>query len=241
MGELDSVRAKTARAITHLDALDLQCRDFRASRPYVLSFETEPQTGDQLVRVTGTPVTPPVMPVIGDILSNFRSALDHLAHQLVMKAGNVPTNRTYFPIFNSSARYEKESPAQTKGMTQPMIDLIRYHQPCFGQNQYANRSLWALQEYGNIAKHRRLLTVVSATGGTLWDPPGASAYVHEGPVEDGTILARFPADHHKGSISSVPTIAFGEGAAKGEDIQRVLGLLKLRIPRIVNEFEAAFF
>jgi hypothetical protein len=241
VNDLDSVRVKIARGRQHLDSFNRECERFRNSNPHDIVFEVEAESGDQLIKASGLPTVPPVMPVISDILSNFRSALDHLAYQLVIRAGKQPTNRTYFPLFNDPARYARDSPAQTAGMSQEMIDIIRRHQPCFGDNPYANQALWALQEYGNIDKHRRLLVTVSATGGMFWQPSGPASYVHEGPVQHGTILARFPAGYHKQQVHPVSTIAFGEGAAIGEDIQAVLSLLGVRVPQIVDEFERTFF
>jgi hypothetical protein len=122
-----------------------------------------------------------------------------------------------------------------------MIDLVKAHQPCFGLNAYRGHCLWALEEYGNIDKHRFLLTVVSSFGGMLWEPEGPAIFVHEGPVEKDTILARFPKGQEKRTVRPVLEVAFGEPPAAGESVYRFLFSMHLTVVGLVSNFEQAFF
>jgi hypothetical protein len=73
--------------------------------------------------------------LIGDVVHNLRSALDHLAWQPVLRAGGEPDWRTQFPIFSTEAAYDPKSLRQTAGMAaadarklpalQPFHDVAR--------------------------------------------------------------------------------------------------------------------
>jgi hypothetical protein len=57
-------------------------------------------------------------PVVGDALHNLRSALDHIAWQLVKANGGTPTGDTYFPILGAPPtpnRYGKSPPPYVSG------------------------------------------------------------------------------------------------------------------------------
>lgn len=241
MGDLDGSWIKIARGRKHLNESSLLIQSFRDSRPYTFRSEFETQTGDQVWKVDNDPLHPPSWPVVGDILYNFRSALDHLAWQLVLKAGGTPGRNTEFPIFNDRDIWTRDSSRDMRGMTDAMKDMLKSEQPCFGPNPHRNMILWSLQEYGNIDKHRLLLIVTCSTAGMFWNPSGPSLFVHEGPVQKNTILARFPASHPKDEVSSVPDVAFGEPPYIGESLQGMLIGIEMNVTRIVERFQSAFF
>jgi hypothetical protein len=243
MQELSSVRVKIARGEMHYRELSADIELFRKRKPYTVISDIDPNTGEQIWKVDGELISVPPLPMLGDALYNFRSALDHLAWQLVLKAGGTPDQRTEFPIFKNPGRWSSESPRDMAGMSQPMKDLIKAHQPCFGTNAHENRTLWALQQYGNTDKHRNLILVNTSLEGIFWHPSGGDdrVVVHYGPVEKDTILARFPSTYMKTHINIMPGIAFGEPPWLNESVQLVLYSIKTWVPRIVDEFESAFF
>jgi hypothetical protein len=93
----------------------------------------------------------------GDIVHNLRSALDHLAHQLVLvgSPGKEPTRRIEFPIAKDFATYEKDKRAKVEGMRQDAIAAIDALKPYKGGND----DLWRIHELDNIDKHRGLFTI----------------------------------------------------------------------------------
>jgi len=91
----------------------------------------------------------------GYIIQNLRTALDHLAFQLVLAAGNRPTKDTCFPIAKSLDVYEKDKIRKTSGMRPEAIQAIDTLKPYAGGNHF----LWGLHSLNNIDKHRVLLTV----------------------------------------------------------------------------------
>jgi hypothetical protein len=242
MGDLDGIRIKIARANEHLSELRRRLDDFGRSKPYSIVVETDPETGDQLFKMDREPERPPDLAVIGDVLYNLRSALDHLAWQLVIKAGGSPNSRTALPIFNDSAKFHgPRAQAKMAGMNNAMRVAIQNHQPCFGRNANRNQALWSLEEYGNIDKHRRPLLVPISTQDTLWSPGGHPVHVHKGPVHKGTVLVRFPPAHHQAQLQAMPSVAFDEPPAAGEDVYHFLCLTEFVVASLVDEFEAAFF
>jgi hypothetical protein len=111
-------------------------------------------------------VDPMVAAIVGDIVHNLRSALDHLAWQLVRLDGGQPDETTAFPIHLSSlnGRGNPRNLTIAPGIRRSDImeavesmqpyDALRYGHPP------ETDALGILQRLNNIDKHRLLLTVV---------------------------------------------------------------------------------
>lgn len=239
--ELNGVRVKIARAHEHLEELKRRLRDWQVSKPYPIVVEIDPQTEDQCWKVGGEPVAPGPLPAIGDALYNLRSALDHLAWQLVLRAGGTPTNRTEFPIFNAPDSWKRDSPRKMAGMNEAMQQKIQGLQPCFSNHIYRSEALWALQQHGNTDKHRTLLVVPVSTENMLWQPGGNPTHMHKGPVQKETILARFAKGDHQSNFFAMPNVAFSEAPMLNEDVDLHLGYIAHTIEWITDDFEAQFF
>ncbi|NQW24077.1 MAG: hypothetical protein HQ475_11585 [SAR202 cluster bacterium] len=241
MNELDGVRVKIARAKKHLVELKGGLDDWRVLEPYPIVVEIEPDSRDQLWKVGSEPISPPAFPVIGDILFNLRSALDHLAWQLVLKANGVPDHRTEFPIFNDPDRWKRESPRKMLGMNQAIQDRIKALQPCFSSHKNRKKAIWGLQEYGNTDKHRTLLVVPVSTQDMLWQPGGRPTYTHEGPVQKETILASFADSEYQSEFRAMASIAFNDPPLAGKDAYLTLHFIEYVVSTLVDDFERAFF
>src|ERR1017187_1456422 len=93
------IRIKIERAKEHIDNLKPEVDAFRFSltQPDVIGSKSNPQTGESTFYVIDLPKAPATLSTLsGDALHNLRSSLDHLAHQVVLAAGNRPTHRTSF-------------------------------------------------------------------------------------------------------------------------------------------------
>lgn len=149
--------------------------------------------------------------VIGEILYNLRSALDHLVWQLVIHNGQTPGRHNEFPITEDEQRWQQEKVRALKGVGQKHQAMIGHLQPFTGgMNLPFNVSmLRAIHELSNVEKHRHLiLTVMASTGvhGGIFgiDPPelldssqrtpfkGSSVF---GTVEEGKALLEFNNAH----------------------------------------------
>jgi hypothetical protein len=91
----------------------------------------------------------------GDVVHNLRSALDHLANQLVwVGSGEKPGFRVEFPIAKDAITYEKEKARKVDGMCPEVIKVIDALKPYKGGNDM----FWRIHELDNIDKHRTLFT-----------------------------------------------------------------------------------
>jgi hypothetical protein len=97
---------------------------------------------------------------VGDAIHNLRSALDHLAYQLVDigTEGKGPFEDVYFPISRNAAIYEKAKVRKVAGMVKEAIGAIDAVKPYGGGNDL----LWDLHRFDILDKHRLLILVGSA-------------------------------------------------------------------------------
>ncbi len=158
---LEGVEAKVKRAKHHVRELNDVLQAFFAAHPYVIGTKRNPETRQLIYYLVSVREVPTMVDVIaGEVLQNLRSALDHLAYQLVLvgTAQPGPFNHVYFPIFNSAKEYESGKLGQIKGMRQDAIDAIDAIKPYKGGND----TLWQLHRLNVVDKHRLLVTVGSS-------------------------------------------------------------------------------
>jgi hypothetical protein len=154
------ILAKIERAKNHIRDLDRERYAFVNSGPYKIEAETNVnrrETSYYLTKAGKVPLT--FATATGDILHNLRSALDHLAYQLVIIGigGIEPTWKVYFPVADSPAIYETTKMGKIKGMRQEAIDAIDRAKPYKGGDD----TLWCLHRLNIIDKHRLVLLIGS--------------------------------------------------------------------------------
>ena len=116
------------------------------------------------VRVVTDPVpVDPFAVIIGDVLHNMRSTLDHIAYALAATHTRpLPDDiakESEFPIY----RYESNQLARRiRGIHPDAQAILKTLQPYNRGDDFASHPLWALYELSNIDKHRLLL--VGAVG-----------------------------------------------------------------------------
>lgn len=109
---LSGVKAKINRAEKHLADLHAEIAAFHRSVPYEILTEEDAATGDLIKRIKIVrPIPKEWGAIVGDVVHNLRSALDHLAVALVIRNG-VTSDRilkdTYFPIGASKAGFPEQ-------------------------------------------------------------------------------------------------------------------------------------
>ena len=67
--------------------------------------------------------------MLGEVIHNLRSTLDHLASALVSAAGGTPDKYISFPIFDSLKAYTDFSPDRLKGVSSYCLQTIDNMQP----------------------------------------------------------------------------------------------------------------
>jgi len=157
---LEMICAKVLRAREHTVALIEELNIFYATNPYEYQVR---ETGDgrrtyYISRME--PFPDRISVILGDVFQNLRSALDHLAWQIVEAAGNQPTQRTAFPITDREINYsaikdfEKGNGRLVAGWNPKALKILDNIKPFKGGNQM----LWQLHKLNNIDKHRKLFT-----------------------------------------------------------------------------------
>jgi len=201
---LEGVDAKIARAKHHLNDLQNALRVALDPSRIRFAFDSEQENGQHVLRVYGVPeVDPAWRLIIGDCLHNLRSALDHLAWQLVLLDGGEPGDRTQFPIhgspFNKSGepRPPQLEPAVRR---EDILAALKGAQPYSVEKEGrdpADSYLPALQCLNNIDKHRLLLVVACFFHAErMWwssmeGDPQPAIKVHLRPLDDGDAVAWF--------------------------------------------------
>lgn len=154
---LRGVRHKIERAKVHIREVEAQIGAFTRENRRCVRREDDADTGEIVHRVRFTTPIPDELPlVIGDAAHNLRTALDHLAWQLVAANGQTPSRDTSYPIFETAAKYATHSLRKVQGMAAAAKGLIERTQPYHAGNEMLGK----LSELDNYDKHR--LTVVAA-------------------------------------------------------------------------------
>ena len=208
-----SVYAKLDRADAQVEELRGLLMDYM-SQPDVVTgtMAGAPRTG----RVTFLPVTPMVQVVIGDIAHNLRSALEHVAWQLVRANGGRPKRGyegTTFPVLGEEPPTRLEVRAHPgPSVSEDARRIIEAAQP-FKQPEPMMRhhhSLAVLAHVSNTDKHRepalaqRILHSQYSSHGTSGDP----TQPWEAPIK--TVEPQ--PDHVRITLAEVPEV-LGDGWA----------------------------
>lgn len=192
---------KTERAKKHLNDLEIEIGAFVNSNPYEVRGERNPQTGQPFYYVASVARDIPIRVALiaGDVIQNLRSALDHLAWN-IMEVGeaDLAAPLTYserkqisFPITDtdSPTEYEVSRKRKVKGMRNDAVRVIDGFKPYKGGND----TLWILNQLNNIDKHRLLITVGMSLG-RIYAPsviPNRGRAIQIFPTADGGFSSRW--------------------------------------------------
>src|SRR5258708_5776051 len=158
---LAGVRAKIERANQHVRDLKSAIQAFRDSDPYGFRIEDDLKSGDKVHRLHIRQETPNSFALlIGDAVHNLRSALDHLAWQLVIANSQVPKSGpggAQFPIYDPPP-IPKPSQGKKQGISADAQKLIEAAKPYKG----GNVGLWTIHQLDITDKHKVLLVTAFA-------------------------------------------------------------------------------
>jgi len=243
-------RAKLRRAEHHLDELKAAVQAYRGAEPFSVERNQAPATGDILYSVRVSRPIPEDWPLIaGDIIHNARSALDHLAAQLVQAAGGQVTETTAFPFAKSHSTLQQTAATRLAGAAPSARRFAERLRPFPG----GNRLLLLLHHLDIIDKHRLLFIVGAAyqhfeLNVRLLRPAGKATLPlppirirpadRQFPLVDGGVLLKVAAAA-SGSHMAEPRFAFeialGEpGDPSGEPILKLLADIVSHVARIID-------
>jgi len=210
---------KMTRANKHFYELQEVRQAFLRGKPYEVVNEPDLQPHHYTSRLKIVREPPlELSTIIGDIVNNTRSALDHLAWLLVRRAGNDPTEpgfRPQFPIFikdpfdrtlyskTKTWRYALDRwNRDTNGMALSDVAIIKRMQPYKRSETPGDDPLARLVDLSNWDKHRELHFAAQLAGVKYWRIKGTAGNVVVNPlylrplsemVKEGAIMARFEA------------------------------------------------
>lgn len=175
--QLAGIRLKLARAWQQIDALKPDIKAFIDADPYLPRVNFKPQTHELTVSVEVQRAPDPMWGVrIGEIVHNFRSALDHVVWELViLSTRRAPPRgcKNQFPIFETAAGFDGRGVSQfLRHVRADAVDLIRSEQPfATGEGEHkpplAPERALRYRQASDAARHwrdgRDLQLLVSAT------------------------------------------------------------------------------
>ncbi len=206
---LAGVRLKVGRAKAHLAELEENIG--AALKPNAEHFlgEFDPESKRHIYRAQNLPVLDPEWALqAGEVTYQLRSALDHLAWQLVEREGTTPNKKTQFPI-RDSLLGKKQQLLSLKTLLplakdRKVLQALSECQPYYGDgtkeltpSDAHRHPLWILKTLNNIDKHRLLLVVVQTLNieRMYWgDSPGGkppTPYLSAVALKEGTPVAAF--------------------------------------------------
>jgi hypothetical protein len=167
---LHGVWLKVGRAREHLKAFQAEFRDIEVN-PYRLVGQYEGEGSRYVVRFSvldeGRRIPRRFGLMVGDVVHNLRTALDHLAWQLAI-IGSGPGPRTQFPIFEDADEFRKYEKALLHGIAEGDRARIRGLQPyeirvptAIVRDLELNRMLMILGRLDNVDKHSIILPAIT--------------------------------------------------------------------------------
>jgi hypothetical protein len=164
-----SSKLKTERARSHINALAAEVSDFSLSSPchLVIGGNDDPEFKVFELKKT-SPIPENIYLIAGDAVHNLRSALDHLAYDLVRieisKQGNKSQEKllehVQFPIAADSHRVNNAIKTNQIDKAGKMVEnAVRALRPYRG----GNYGLCALHDLDRIDKHRLIIPVIEVT------------------------------------------------------------------------------
>jgi hypothetical protein len=144
--------------------------------------------------------------IYADLLGNLRATLNYLAWQLVLVAGNTPTNQTGFPAAKNSSSFSSLRAQKLRGIKGRWADLVESLQPYHAHNLHDDM-FFILDHNNNIAKHQAMHATILSMKTTPTrslkfimshpEMPGRTFHFEnllDGPVEAGRDFFRITAD-----------------------------------------------
>lgn len=163
---LAGVWEKVRRARKLFTVLESEVRPWVEAQRPTLAHQGDPQTGWHTWRLRGPGPPPPLQwsVILGEIIHDLRSALDHLVWQLVIANGKSPTKKNQFPIFSGPAAAKdwkdrrNRWTAMLSGVDVDAVRLIKSMQPYRTRDRLTWSPLEMLADFSDTDKHQLLVT-----------------------------------------------------------------------------------
>jgi hypothetical protein len=188
---LSGYRAKLSRAHQLCEELDAYISTYLSDKEHrpSLALRLDPTTREFVLFVHHVPPLDEFFErvglLVGDIVHNARSALDHLVHDLAFhnSGGNLrqPT-KTQFPIADTPSEFQAQAKRYLQEVASQHRSIIESFQPYHlmdanvGVGEYFH-PLAMLRDLSNLDKHRLLVPILIPTTGVSLEGPASMSIV----------------------------------------------------------------
>ncbi len=253
------------RASATIALLDEETQAFLASPIFPVTTELQNEGTSYVFLVGATqPVPERFSVLIGEIVHQLRSSLDHLFAALILQNGRPVDHKDSFPIFDSVQRYKR---ACSLGMLDKVSAtaraIIEKAQPCFASSTPLDTILCAVRDLNNADKHRMLVVLnstgaigrnidIGAPGKLLLDITGKPVSIigfgdpkpvtiDQVPVEVFRIMLGSPVSDFEARIELTPQLVFERcGLAKQMSVPKIMPILAAGIQHTIDLFSHEF-
>jgi hypothetical protein len=244
-----STFAKLLRANEHLQSVNTDVDKIVAKlNPYPVSVDLDEQPGWCALwadPVSFGPETTHLPMVIGDVIHNLRSALDHLVWDLIrVSTKKNPRGKPQFPICTDPTDFACCSRTMLRGVLPEYRTVIEEAQPYYGGKAPDESPLRWLNILSNIDKHRQFVVTAGTLDGADLHFPGGTPEglkIIPGILDGRTKIARYRCpdgiaamDMHSDVTIS---IVFGNrGVVRGKTITETLDQIGVAVGQVANRF-----
>jgi len=162
--ELESARLKLNRAREHIEGLKTEQERWAKDHPqpfaWRLQDDVEP---DRILGLISQMDDPPgfMSTIVGDIVHNLRSSLDHITWQLVQHGTCTslkPSDETQIqlPIYNTLPEFDANRKRRLPGVLDVQETIVRRYQPYQRGVAAADHPFAILEVLSNTDKHRNI-------------------------------------------------------------------------------------
>lgn len=197
---LDGAKLKLGRAYAHFEVISEICERFKHGECEIVPEIDRDDLNLGVLRVRLRPQPPVDLPVIiGDCLFNVRSALDHIAWQLVLPKNPTPGNKLIFPISKDRKAFDKA--VADNGLKDAPVNAVAVIEGLQPYHTGETHPLALLSKLHNVDKHRQLnvLAAVARDTELAWSPS----------IYDGGIEAQFISIFGNDELRDGATMPFG--------------------------------
>lgn len=245
------------RALEHVKQLDTWYDEWIKTEPYALAREYNSEGGAKRLYFTITNPVPLTCGVIlGDIIHNARSALDHLAGAVAVKNGRT-TKGVYFPVAPSAADLPRMIKDKLGKCPKPFRDFVAGHKPHKGGND----ALYALHQLDILDKHQVIVPSGVGADIRIWADNGFYGAIDfsktteavkvprpkDRPfIEDGETIVEFGPAFHLPDKTKVearvsPAVVFGgETPVAGRELKTALQEMMEAAEAVIAQAEPLF-
>jgi hypothetical protein len=151
-------------AVGQLDVFNERIARWIDSRPYAVTANKDPQSGEDVWDVREVePIPRLINAEAGAIINSLRSSLDLLANKLAERNGQIGKRDVYFPVCSARAAFQDRGRKQVKRLSAADRAAIERLQPYHGGD--VPMLLWSLHDLDITRKHRRLVEAYSSPHG----------------------------------------------------------------------------